>query len=102
MTIRTRLIGAGKCLPARILTNAELATRVDTSDEWIQERTGIRQRHVAADGEFTSHLATAAAKAALDNAGVEASTIDMIIVATTTPDNTFPATAVKVQAALGL
>lgn len=100
--IRTRLIGVGKYLPQRIVTNAELATRVDTSDEWIQERTGIKQRHVAAEGEYTSDLAIAAAKAALANAGVEASTIDLIVVATATPDRTFPSTAVKVQAGLGI
>ena len=102
MTIKTRLIGSGKYLPQKILTNEELALRVDTSDEWIRERTGIRQRHVAAEGEYTSDLAIAAARAALKNAGVEAASIDMIIVATATPDRTFPATAVKVQAALGL
>lgn len=101
MTIRTRLIGSGHYLPARVITNAELAQRVDTTDEWIQERTGITQRHVAADGEFTSTLAQRAAEAALVNAGVDASDIDLIVLATTTPDNTFPATATKLQAALG-
>ena len=97
-SIKTRLIGVGKYLPANIVTNDDLAKRVDTSDEWIRERTGIRQRHVAAEGEYTSDLAVAAARAALANAGVEASSIDMIIVATATPDRTFPSTAVKVQA----
>lgn len=101
-SIRTRLIGSGKCLPARIVTNEELATRVDTSDEWIRERTGITQRYVAGEGETTGTLAIGAAKAALAHAGIDANTIDMIIVATTTPDNTFPSTAVKVQAALGI
>jgi 3-oxoacyl-[acyl-carrier-protein] synthase-3 len=89
-------------LPARILTNAELAAKVDTSDEWIVQRTGIRQRHIAAEGEFTSHLAVKAAEAALADAGVDAQSIDLIVLATSTPDNTFPATAVSVQNALGI
>src|SRR5882672_7865302 len=86
----------------RILTNAELAARIDTSDEWIVQRTGIRQRHIAADGEFTSHLAINAAQAALAHAGVDAQSIDLIVLATSTPDNTFPATAVAVQHELGI
>jgi 3-oxoacyl-[acyl-carrier-protein] synthase-3 len=89
-------------LPERILTNAELATRLDTSDEWIVQRTGIRQRHVAAEGEFTSHLAIKAARAALHHARLDAQAIDLIVLATSTPDNTFPATAVAVQDGLGI
>jgi 3-oxoacyl-[acyl-carrier-protein] synthase-3 len=89
-------------LPERILTNAELASRIDTSDEWIVQRTGIRQRHVAAEGEFTSHLAIKAARAALHHARLDAQAIDLIMLATSTPDNTFPATAVAVQDGLGI
>jgi 3-oxoacyl-[acyl-carrier-protein] synthase-3 len=96
------VLGCGSYLPARILTNAELAAKVDTSDEWIVQRTGIRQRHIAAEGEFTSHLAIKAADAALADAGVDAQSIDLIVLATSTPDNTFPATAVSVQNALGI
>ena len=102
MTIRSVALGCGSYLPQRILTNAELARRIDTSDEWIVQRTGIKQRHIAAEGEFTSHLAINAARAALAEAGVEAETIDLIVLATSTPDNTFPATAVAVQSALGI
>jgi 3-oxoacyl-[acyl-carrier-protein] synthase III len=101
-TIRSVVLGCGAYLPERILTNAELAARVDTSDEWIVQRTGIRQRHIAAEGEFTSHLAIKAAQAALADAGVDAQSIDLIVLATSTPDNTFPATAVAVQNALGI
>jgi 3-oxoacyl-[acyl-carrier-protein] synthase III len=100
--IRSVVIGCGSYLPQRILTNAELATRIDTSDEWIVERTGIRQRHIAAEGEFTSHLAINAARAALADAGIDPQSIDLIVLGTSTPDNTFPATAVAVQAALGI
>lgn len=89
-------------MPARVVTNAELAASVDTSDEWIFKRTGIRQRHVAAEGEMTSDLALAAARRALDSAGVASGDIDLIVLATTTPDDTFPATATKVQAGLGI
>jgi 3-oxoacyl-[acyl-carrier-protein] synthase-3 len=96
------VLGCGSYLPQRILTNAELAAKVDTSDEWIVQRTGIRQRHIAAEGEFTSHLAIKAAQAALAHAGVDAQSIDLIVLATSTPDNTFPATAVGVQSALGI
>jgi 3-oxoacyl-[acyl-carrier-protein] synthase-3 len=96
------VLGCGSYLPARILTNAELAAKVDTSDEWIVQRTGIRQRHIAAEGEFTSHLAIKAAEAALADAGVDAQSIDLIVLATSTPDNTFPATAVAVQHGLGI
>jgi 3-oxoacyl-[acyl-carrier-protein] synthase-3 len=101
-TIRSVVLGCGCYLPERILTNAEVAAKVDTSDEWIVQRTGIRQRHIAAEGEFTSHLAIKAAQAALADAGVDAQSIDLIVLATSTPDNTFPATAVAVQSALGI
>ncbi len=100
MTVRSVVLGCGSYLPQRILTNAELASRIDTSDEWIVQRTGIRQRHIAADGECTSHLALNAARAALADAGIDAQSIDLIVLATSTPDNTFPATAVAVQNAL--
>ena len=102
MTLRSVVLGCGSYLPRRILTNAELAARIDTSNEWIVQRTGIRQRHIAADGEFTSHLAINAARAALDHAGIDAQAIDLIVLATSTPDNTFPATAVAVQHGLGI
>ena len=97
----SRLLGTGSALPAQVVTNDDLAARVDTSDEWIIERTGIRQRYIADKGETTATLATAAARAALADAGVDASSIGLIVLATATPDNTFPATATKVQAALG-
>lgn len=97
----SRLIGTGSALPRRVVTNAELAERVDTSDDWIVERTGIRQRYIAEPDETTATLAIAAARAALEDAGVDASSIGLIVLATATPDNTFPATATKVQAALG-
>ena len=100
--IRSVVLGCGSYLPQQILTNAELAARIDTSDEWIVQRTGIRQRHIAAEGEFTSHLAINAARAALANAGIDAQSIDLIVLATSTPDNTFPATAVAVQNGLGI
>lgn len=99
---RTVLLGVGGYLPERIVTNAELAERVETSDEWITERTGIRQRHIAADGQRTSDLAIQAARRALEKAQVDASEIDLIVLATATPDLTFPATAARVQAALGV
>ena len=102
MTVRSVVLGCSSYLPKRILTNAELATRIDTSDEWIVQRTGIRQRHIAADDEFTSHLGINAAKAALADAGLDAQAIDLIVLATSTPDNTFPATAVAVQHSLGI
>lgn len=97
----SRVLGTGSALPRRVVTNAELAETVDTSDEWIVARTGIRQRHIAGEGETTASLAVAAARAALEDAGVEAASIGLIVLATATPDNTFPATATKVQAALG-
>ena len=99
--IRAVITGVGSALPAQCVTNADLAERVDTSDDWIVERTGIRQRYIAGEGETTSTLATAAARKALDNAGVDASEIGLIVLATATPDHTFPATATQVQAALG-
>ncbi|GLK82491.1 3-oxoacyl-[acyl-carrier-protein] synthase 3 [Ancylobacter defluvii] len=94
--------GVGAYLPARALSNADLAQMVDTSDEWIVQRTGIRERHIAADDEVTSDLAIKAAQAALANAGLDAQDIDLIVLATSTPDNTFPASAVTVQAGLGI
>jgi 3-oxoacyl-[acyl-carrier-protein] synthase-3 len=100
--IRSVVQGCGAYLPERIVTNAELAKQVETSDEWIQQRTGIKQRHIAADGEFTSHLALKASQQALDRAGLKASDLDLIVLATATPDETFPATATKVQAELGM
>lgn len=100
--MRSVVLGCGSYLPERTVTNAELAKKVDTSDEWIVQRTGIRERHIAADNEFTSHLGTKAAQAALANAGVDAQSIDLIIVGTSTPDHTFPSTAVEIQAALGI
>ncbi len=102
MSFRSRIIGCGSYLPERILTNAELAEVLDTSDRWIVERTGIKQRHIAADGEFTSDLSLKAAQNALKHAGVPAEEIDLIVLATTTPDKTFPSTATKVQALLGM
>ncbi len=99
--IRSVIRGSGSALPAKVVTNAELAQRVDTTDEWIVERTGIRQRYIAGEGETTSSLATEAARAALEDAGIDAKSIDLIVLATATPDNTFPATATKVQNALG-
>jgi len=100
--MRSVVLGCGSYLPARILSNDELARSVETTDEWIVQRTGIRERHIAAAGEMTSDLALAAARAALANAHVEASSIDLIVLATSTPDQTFPATAVTVQAGLGI
>jgi 3-oxoacyl-[acyl-carrier-protein] synthase-3 len=99
--IRSVIRGCGAYLPEKILTNEELSRLVDTTDDWITERTGIRERHVAADGELTSDLGIAAAKRALAAAEIDAEDIDLIILATSTPDQTFPATAVTIQAALG-
>ena len=99
---RSLLIGSGAYLREKVLTNAELAAMVDTDDAWITARTGIRQRHIAADGECTSDLATAAALRALEAAGREAKDIDLIVLATATPDYTFPSTASTVQANLGI
>ncbi|WP_332714841.1 beta-ketoacyl-ACP synthase III [Pelagibacterium mangrovi] len=100
--IQSVVRGIGGYLPERVMTNDDLAKIVDTSDEWIVQRTGIRQRHIAAEGEVTSDLALVAARRALDNAGLEASDIDLIIVGTTTPDRTFPATAAILQQKLGI
>jgi 3-oxoacyl-[acyl-carrier-protein] synthase-3 len=103
MTIRRSTVaGIGHALPKRVVTNSELAAKIDTSDEWIVERTGIRQRHIAGEGETTASLATLAAQDALSHAGLKASDIDLIVLATATPDLTFPATATQVQAALGM
>jgi 3-oxoacyl-[acyl-carrier-protein] synthase-3 len=102
VTTRSVILGAGCYLPQRVLTNAELAKMVDTSDEWIVQRTGIRQRRIAAPGELTSELALHAARAALTDAKVDPKSIDLIVLGTSTPDNTFPATAVSVQAGLGI
>jgi 3-oxoacyl-[acyl-carrier-protein] synthase-3 len=102
MIRRSCIVGCGSYLPAQILTNDDLAKRVDTSDEWISQRTGIRARHIAAPDEKTSDLAIAAARKALASAGLPAEALDMIVLATTTPDHTFPATATRVQAALGM
>ena len=99
---RSVILGVGRYLPEHVLTNAELARKVDTSDEWITQRTGIRERRIAAAGEHTSDLAIKAAKAALAASHVEAPSIDLIVLATATPDNTFPASAVSVQAGLGI
>ena len=99
---RSVVLGSGSYLPSRILPNDELARKVDTSDEWIVQRTGIRQRHIAADTEMTSSLAINAARAALADAKVDAETIDLIVLGTATPDYTFPATAVAVQSGLGI
>ena len=101
-TTRSVVIGCGCYLPSRVLSNAELSRMVDTSDEWIRQRTGIRQRHIAGEGETTAGMAIEAARAALASAGIEASSIDLIVLATSTPDNTFPASAVSVQAGLGI
>jgi len=101
-TTRSVVLGCGSYLPARRLSNADLSRMVDTSDEWIVQRTGIRDRHIAADGELTSDLGIAAARAALAAAQVDAQSIDLIVLATSTPDNTFPASAVSVQAGLGI
>ena len=100
--IRTRVLGIGAYLPAQIVTNDALAKKVDTSDEWIQTRTGIRERRIVAKDEKTSDLALAAARAALKDAGMDAGELDLVICCTTTPDETFPATATIVQAKLGM
>ncbi len=100
--IRSVARGTGSYLPERVLSNADLAARMDTSDEWIVQRTGIRQRHIAAEGEFTSHLAIKAAERALAASGLTAADIDLIVLGTATPDQTFPATSVTVQAELGI
>lgn len=101
-TLRSVVRGCGHYLPPRVLTNTELAERVDTSDDWIRQRTGIERRHIAGDGETTATLGTAAARAALAQAGLGPEDIDLVICATATPDYTFPATATQIQAALGI
>ena len=102
MQYRSVITGCGSYLPERVVTNEELSLRLNTSNEWISSRTGIKQRHIAADHQCTSDLAILAAKRALDVSGTKASEIDLLVVATTTPDNTFPATATKVQHKLGM
>ncbi len=102
MVRRSVVLGCGSYLPNQVLTNADLALKVDTTDEWIVQRTGIHERRIAAPGELTSHMATLAARAALAHARVDAQAIDLIVLATSTPDNTFPASAVSVQAELGI
>ncbi|HEX6742383.1 MAG TPA: beta-ketoacyl-ACP synthase 3, partial [Sphingomicrobium sp.] len=102
MSLRSVVLGAGSALPKRRVSNEELAETVDTSDAWIVERTGIRSRYVAGDGETTASLAAGAARKALEAAGVEPTEIDLIVLATATPDQTFPASATLVQTALGI
>jgi 3-oxoacyl-[acyl-carrier-protein] synthase-3 len=102
MVLRSQIVGCGSYLPRQAVTNADLAERIDTSDDWIVQRTGIRSRHIAAEGEMTSDLAIAAARQALERAGMSGGDLDLIILGTATPDHTFPATATKVQAALGM
>ena len=102
MSLRSVILGVGSALPTRQVSNAELASQVDTTDEWIVERTGIRNRYIAGEGETTATLATDAARRALEAAGLQPSDIGLIVLATATPDQTFPSTATKVQAALGI
>ena len=102
MMLRAQVAGCGAYLPERVLTNDELARRLETSDEWIRQRTGIGERRIAADGELTSDLAVAAARRALEHAGMSGGDLDLIVLATATPDHTFPATAAKVQSRLGM
>ncbi len=102
MSVRSRLVGIGGYLPERVVSNAELAERVDTSDSWIRERTGIEQRHLAGSHETAAFMGARAARAALDDAGVDASEVDCVLLATSTPDQAFPATALRVQAELGV
>src|SRR6201999_2404783 len=102
MMLRSQVAGYGAYLPERIITNRDLADRLDTSDEWIRQRTGIAERRIAAPGELTSDLAFHAARRALASAGMNGGDVDLLVLATATPDNTFPATAAKVQARLGM
>jgi 3-oxoacyl-[acyl-carrier-protein] synthase III len=102
MALRSQIVGCGAYLPERIVPNAELAARLETSDAWIVERTGIHQRHIAAKGEMTSDLAAAASRAALGQAGIQPNDLDLIVLATATPDRTFPATAARVQAKIAM
>jgi len=99
---RSTVLGCGSYLPEQVVSNDDLSRTIDTSDEWIRQRTGIRQRHIAAEGQYTSHLALNAARDALKRAGCTADDVDVIVLATATPDNTFPATAARVQAGLGM
>ena len=99
---RSVVLGSGSALPKRRVTNDELAQTVDTTDEWIVARTGIRSRYVAGEGETTASLALDAARRALEHAGIQPTDIDLIVLATATPDQTFPSSATKVQAALGI
>jgi 3-oxoacyl-[acyl-carrier-protein] synthase-3 len=100
--MRSVVLGCGSYLPSRVVTNADLSRKVDTSDEWITQRTGIRERRIAGEGETTSEMGIKAARAALAAAGVDAQSIDLVVLATSTPDNTFPASAVAIQAGLGI
>ncbi len=102
MVRRSQVMGCGSYLPARVLTNAQLAQRVDTSDEWIRQRTGVRERRVAAEGEWTSDLGVRATEEALEMARLQATDLDLIVCATSTPDETFPATATRIQERLGM
>jgi len=102
MTIYSKIIGTGSYLPEKVITNSDLEKIIDTSDEWIQARTGIKQRHVAADGQYTSDLALEASKKAIKAAGIRAKDLDLIVVGTTTPDLVFPSTACLLQSKLGL
>ena len=101
MTTYSKIIGTGRYLPEQVLTNADLEKIVDTSDQWIQERTGIKQRHKAAEGQYTSDLAYEASIKAIEAAGISADELDMIVVGTTTPDLIFPSTACLLQSKLG-
>lgn len=102
MVVRSVIAGCGAYLPERVVTNGDLAKKMDTSDEWIVKRTGIRERHIAAEGEMTSDLALCAGRRALESAGMDPASLDLIVLATATPDETFPATATRVQAGLGM
>jgi 3-oxoacyl-[acyl-carrier-protein] synthase-3 len=102
MPRRSQVLGCGGYLPRRVVTNAELARKLDTTDDWIVQRTGIRERRIAAEGELTSDLAAAACRAALERAGIDAGEVDLLVLATSTPDETFPATAARVQTAIGM
>lgn len=102
MAIRSQVTGVGSYLPERVVTNEELSETVETSDDWIRQRTGIGERHIAADGEFTSALGCKAAQQAIERAGLDVDDIDLIVCATSTPDDTFPSTATRIQAKLGM
>src|SRR5215469_12884600 len=102
MNLRSQIAGCGAYLPERVVTNLELADRLDTSDEWIRQRTGIGERRIAAPGELTSDLAVCAARRALQRSGLGSDDVDLLVLATATPDHTFPSTGSKVQAQLGM